>query len=132
MNDYPTGKLIDKFIEIRDYVSAKEKELEDHLKTYKDGMENIKNELLDRLNKEAQQSFKSTSGAIAFKQLKMYTRVTNREEWISWLATHWDEGRDMLTTHVSKDAIKSYTEDGKGVPAGVEITQVYDVNIRKG
>ena len=132
MNDYPTGKLIDKFLEIRDYVSSKEKELEDHLKVYKDGMLNIKNELLDRLNKEGQQSAKSASGAIVFKQLKTHCRVTNREEWIAWLATHWDEGRDMLTTHVSKDAVKSYAENDKGIPAGVEITQIYDVNVRKG
>src|SRR5215472_8447119 len=120
-----TGALIDKYIEIRDYIQAKQKELDEHLKVYKTGLVNIENEVLQRLNADGAQSAKAQSGSIAFRQLATHMRVVNREEWINWLAEYWHIGKDMLTTHVAKEAVKSYVESEPGtpIPKGLEITQ---------
>ena len=129
-----TGALIDKYIEIRDYVQAKQKELDGHLKVYKDGMASIETEVLERLNKDGAQSAKAQSGAIAFRQLATHMRVINREEWINWLEENWHIGKDMLTAHVTKDVVKNYIDGQPGtpIPKGLEVTQVWGVNFRRG
>jgi len=136
MNDttghYTTAQLIDKYIELRDYVQTKQKEMEEHLKIYKTGMANIEALMLTRLNAEGQQSAKAASGAIAFKQLHTYVKVADREKWEAFLATRFDEVKHMLTTHVSKDAVKKFVEQGNTIPDGVEMTQIWGVNFRNG
>ena len=134
MNDtpYPTGKLIDKYIEVRTYVQEKTKEFETHIKTYKQALSDIEIEMLARLDAEGQQSAKSDSGAIAFKQLATHCRVADRDTWLTWLTENWDVGRHMLTTHVTKEAIKAYLETEQKAPAGIEVTQAWGVNFRKG
>jgi hypothetical protein len=126
-----TGAMIDKYIEVRDYVQAKKKELDEHLQTYKDAMQAIENELLVRLNRDNAKSAKAESGAIAFKQLATHARVVDREAWLAWLASHWEEGQAMLTTHVSKEAIASSIQAQGFPPAGVEVNYIWGVNFRR-
>jgi hypothetical protein len=129
---YPTGKLIDKYIEVRIYIQEKTKEFETHIKTYKQALSDIEIEMLARLDAEGQQSAKSDSGAIAFKQLATHCRVADRDTWLTWLTENWDVGKHMLTAYLTKQAVKDYLETEQKAPAGIEITQTWGVNFRKG
>ena len=130
--DMTTGAIIDKVIEIRDFVDAEKKAFEERIKPFKEWMAGAEIEVLNRLNAEDAKSAKSQSGAIAFKVMATHVKVNDKGKWMVWAEANWDNAREMFTSHISKEAIKSYVDSGQQLPDGVEMTQIWGVNFRRG
>jgi hypothetical protein len=58
----------------------------------------------------------------------MSVKVTDRQTWLDWVFEN--NQRDMLTTHVAKEAVKDYKERGGIIPPGLDVTNIHKINIR--
>ena len=130
MNDMPSaGALIKKYLEIRHSITILSDRFEKEIRPYKEGLETIENILGDEINRLEGQAIKTEDGT-AYRSTITSFRVADREAWLSWV---FETGhRDMLTSHVAKDAVKEFmAEENKGAPPpGLNVTLIYKINVR--
>lgn len=129
--DAPTkptaAQLIKKYLEIRDTVTALTKDYDKQVSSHKDNMQLIEGVLAEEINRLEGQSIKTEFGT-AYRSTVTSFRVADRSAWLNWVFEN-DE-RDMLTTHVAKDAVKEYIDETKAVPPGLDIATLHKINIR--
>ena len=119
--------LISWALALRKRVADKTKAYEDSIKEDSNSIEQIENILLDEINKLGGQSIKTIHGT-AYRSTITSFRVADRQTWLDWVFVH--DQRDMLTTHVAKDAIKDYQEQNGDTPPGLNVTTIHKCNIR--
>jgi hypothetical protein len=121
------AQLIKKYIECRNSIAKLTARYDDEMAPYKDGMALLEGMLAEEINRLEGQSIKTEFGT-AYRSTVTSFRVADRETWLNWVFDH--NQRDMLTTHVAKDAIKDYTEAKGGTPPGLNVTTIYKINVR--
>jgi hypothetical protein len=134
MNDVTitVGEIIDTYIKTRDYIDGETKEFEERIKKYKDRLAKMETWMLERLQKEGQQSAKSASGNSCYRITRTSAKVTDKAEWLNWLLGHWEEAPAMLTAHVAKDGILDWRARHETLPTGVDLAYILAVQFRKG
>ena len=127
MTEKPSAaQLIKKYLECRHSITRLTDRMEKEIKPYKEGMELIENLLNEEINRLEGQSIKTKEGT-AYRSTVTSFKVADRETWFTWVVDN--DHRDMLTAHVAKDAVKAWMEEGGGTPPGLNITQIYNINI---
>ena len=129
---YTTGQVIDKYIQLRDYVEKEEKEFKARIKKYTDAMDKLEGDMLERLRAENQQSAKSSSGNICFRVTKTSVKIKDKTDWLTWIHDNWDEAPHMLTAHIAKDGVLEYLSREDKLPRGVDLNNILAVQFRKG
>lgn len=120
--------LIKKYIECRNSIALLADRHEKEIRPYREGMELIEGLLAEEINRLEGQAIKTASGT-AYRQMTTSFRVADRETWLNWVIDN--NHRDMLTTNVAKDAIKEHIDNNGGaLPPGLNMTQVYKINVR--
>ena len=119
--------LIEKYLECRRSLKALTDRYEEEAKPYKEGMETVESLLGDEINRLEGQAIKTAAGT-AYRSTVTSFRVADREMWLDWVFTN--DQRDMLTSHVAKDAVKEFTEMHETPPPGLNMTLIYKINVR--
>jgi hypothetical protein len=89
----------------------------------------IENILMDEINRLEGQSIKTKFGT-AYRSTITSFRVADREAWLEFVFS--GDHRDFVTANVAKDAVKEYIDEIKTTPPGLNVTQIYKLNIRAG
>lgn len=122
------AQLIKKYIECRNSIATITDKFNKEILPYKNGMELVENLLADEINRLEGQSIKTEHGT-AYRSTVTSFKVADRDAWLDWVFAY--SQRDMLTAHVAKDAVKEFMEtNGATVPPGLNMTQIYKINIR--
>lgn len=119
--------MIKKYIECRNSIVKLTARYDEEMLPYKDGMALIENLLAEEINRLEGQSIKTEFGT-AYRSTVTSFKVADRQTWLDWVFEN--NQRDMLTTHVAKDAVKDYSEAKGGTPPGLNVTTIYKINIR--
>ena len=128
--DKPTaGWLIKKYLETRNSIRLLTDRFEKEIAPYKEGLEAIESLLMEEINRLEGQAIKTEDGT-AYRMPQTFFRVADRQIWFDWVFSTGH--RDMLTAAVSKDAVKEFmeTENAGAPPPGLNMTQIYKVNVR--
>ena len=119
--------LIEKYLECRRSLKVLTDRYEEEAKPYKEGMQTIESLLGDEMNRLGGQAIKTAAGT-AYRSTITSFRVADREMWLDWVFSN--NQRDMLTSHVAKDAVKEFTETNAKPPPGLNMTLIYKINVR--
>lgn len=127
--DFTIEQLIEHANGLQDHIDAETAKHIEALKPFVDGVSAIKAELLDRLNKQGVQNFKTEQGT-AYKSTIMSVKVVDRGAFLEHViaAAAWD----MLPSTAVKDAVKEHLDANNGVPPpGVATDNFVKCNIRR-
>ena len=116
-------------MELRNTKELKTRKHEEELKPYIASMTLIENVLMEEINRLEGQSIKTQFGT-AYRSTVTSFRVADREIWLDFVFN--GNHRDFLTANVSKDAVKDWMEEKDETPPGLNVTQLYRMNIRAG
>ena len=130
-----TGELIAKYINLRDYVSAQEKENEARLQPYKDGMKAIENHCADLLNQmepsgEGKANIALPEGTV-FRKKEMAVKVADRETFFKFIADDFWARCSFLTGAVTKTEVADYIAANGALPPGIDVTYFLKTQFRK-
>ena len=115
-------------LECRRIIEEAQKGFDELVKPYKETIEYNENILGAEINRLGGQSIKTVYGT-AYRTTVTSFRVADRQVWLDWVFAN--KARDMLTTHVAKDAIKDYQErTGAALPPGLNQTMIHRTNVR--
>jgi hypothetical protein len=125
----PTAaEMIKLVLEKRKIIDEATKGFNDLLRPYQEDIELLENLLGAEINRLGGQSIKTVYGT-AYRTTVTSFRVADRQVWLDWVFAN--KARDMLTTHVAKDAIKDYQErTGATLPPGLNMTQIHRTGVR--
>lgn len=135
--------LIVKALELKDFVSAEEKEVDARLKPYKDGIVAIEQEILRQLQEQGVQNFKTEFGT-AYQASQLSVKVDNPGDFrqfvvggdifnefgdfVETAAPHWE----FADLRCLKEPVKDWLDQNHGVtPPGVRVEQFVKCNIRR-
>lgn len=125
-----TGELIQRYIQLRDYVEAKTKALEAELKPYKDGMASIEGAVSQQIIDLGGESIKTEHGT-AYRTTVMAVKVADREAFMQFVADDFGERSSFLTSAVTKETVRDWMEQNNAVPPGLNVTNVHKTNFRR-
>ena len=129
LTEYEVDKLIGGYKaieEARDVLVAEHKA---QIKPLEEKMQEIIGALGIKLSTSGQENFKTVYGTYYESTIKK-VKVTSREDWLDWLAADWENRKQCLTQHISKEDVVKF-ENTTNEPAGVEISDYTSGHIRK-
>lgn len=130
MTEYTASDLIAKHNELNDYIEAQQKALDEVLKPYKDGVKSIETMLLDMMQQQGVQNFKTEEHGTAYQRTTRSITVDNRESFLNFIAA--ENTWDMLKVAALKEPVETWLEKNNGVlPEGLKSEQFTKVVIRR-
>ena len=128
-----TGQMIQKYIELRDYVAVLNAQHEAAVKQYKDGMTAIENALLAEMNALGPdtQNIKVNGIGTAFKKKWTSATMADRPTFMAFVSDDFDKRSDFLTSAITKKEVEEFIEAHGSPPPGVNFSQGVQVNIRR-
>lgn len=126
--------LIQQYIKLRSHLEVEQAKLDEVLKPYKQGMEAIENAITAHLlslgAEEGKRNISIPGVGTAFRQQWTSAKVTDPEAFFNFVIDNNE--RQLLTTHVAKDAVREYLAEHNGVlPPGVDFTAGWKTMVRK-
>lgn len=131
MPDTP-GEIIKARIGLDTYLKAEMARLDTYYKPMREWLQAADNKLLDLLNEQGCDSFKTEFGT-AYRSVITSVKVEDRTKFIDFVLDAWDTfGNEMLMASPQKDAVKRYAEEHNGaLPPGLSTSAFTRVNIRR-
>jgi hypothetical protein len=127
MNDLATNDLF-QLIEARQTIKAKleamDKEHEEATKEWKAGLMQVEGKIVTELDSRGIENFRAGNNTAYFEHIENM-RVLDRQDFFEWVIAN--DATDVLTSHVSKDAIRARGE----IPPGIEVSRIRKLRIRK-
>jgi len=125
-----TAECIQRYIELRDFIEAKQKAFDASLEPYRAAMQAIEGVVTQEMNTLKVDKLTAHDIGTAYRSTIMQTRVVSREDFLDFVFDGRHEG--FLTNAVSKEAVKEYLEMHAGqLPPGVDVTYLNKVNFRR-
>ena len=120
--------VVAKYVETRDIIAAKKKELDAELAILKDLQTKRENWLMAEMNRIGATSIKTPHGTSYIDTVDNVS-VADWSTFFGWV----QEGQkfDFLTHAVSKSAVKQAIEDGQPPPPGVNYSQFKSIKVRR-
>ncbi|KGO32951.1 hypothetical protein JT06_17395 [Desulfobulbus sp. Tol-SR] len=121
-------QVVAKYVETRDIIAAKTKELNAELAVLKDLQTKRENWLMAEMNRIGATSIKTPHGTSYIDTVDNVS-VADWSTFFGWV----QEGQkfDFLTHAVSKSAVKQAIEDGQPPPPGVSYSQFKSIKVRR-
>ena len=130
INEIPVDAIISKYIELRDTKKAISERHKSELEPYDEALDALENELLRRMQEVGVDSFKSKEFGTAFKNSVISATCADREAFFRFVIG--GEKWSLLTSAVSKEALKDFLEENDNVPPpGIDVRRVTKVQIRR-
>lgn len=126
------SELVAEALRIEDWMASEAKRFAEYMKPHKERVETIKNQLLEKLNAEGADNFKTEHGT-AYKSHLLNIKIEDRNQLIDFCNDKWEEcGSDMLMVSAQKDAVKNWMDANNGVPPpGISTSWFTRLNIRR-
>lgn len=128
LTEYEVDKLIGGYKaieEARDVLVAEHKA---QIKPLEEKMQEILGALGIKLSTSGQENFKTVYGTYYESTIKK-VRVTDRIRWLEWVVDQ--QAWECLTSHVTKEEVVKWAQEGGEDPPGVEISDYTSGHIRK-
>lgn len=122
--------IIKKYIELRDWIEADTKAVDERQKPYRDGMNLLENMMQEILNKDGADNIKTEFGT-AYRTTLMSVRMADRQAFIDYVSNTEDDPFAYFTNAVSKEKIKEFIDQHGSPPAGIDITTIQKTNFRR-
>lgn len=125
-------KLISDYIKIRDAIKIKEAEHKKELARFKAVQDRIEAMLMAEFNDTGAESVRTQSGT-AYRSIQTSVKVADRVSFFDFVfGLPREEGECFLEAKANKSAVEQYMEihDGE-LPAGVNVTRIATINIRR-
>jgi hypothetical protein len=118
--------------ELKAHIEAQTKRFDDYIKSFRQNVEEIDNQLLAWLNSNKLDKFSCDDGTV-YKSHIMNIKIENREALFDLIADTWEEwGNEALLINAQKDAVKRWMDEHEGKPpAGVTTGWITRVNVRR-
>lgn len=121
-------QVIAAYIKLRDKKDSMEAAVKEQVKEVKAKMEKLEAWLREQADAQGVTSFRTKAGT-AFMTTTDFANVADWDAVLDFIKTN--EAFDMLEKRVSKNAVRSYIEQNKEVPAGVNYGTRLEVNVRR-
>src|SRR6202162_2206499 len=116
MTDLTAAQLVERRMKLKAHVESQKEQFDNYLKPYLEGIETCDNALLEKMNAEGTDSFKTDFGT-AYKSTLMNVKIVSRERYLDYVLENWDViGNEMLQAGAQKDAVKQFIENSNGTP----------------
>lgn len=122
--------IIKKYIELRDWLEADSKAVDERQKPYKDGMALLENMMQEILNKDGADNIKTEFGT-AYRTTLMSVRMADRGAFLDYIVKSDDDPFRFFTNAVAKEQIKDYIDKHGAAPAGIDVTTIVKTNFRR-
>lgn len=128
MSTPTVGDVIRTYMTLRHQKDSIEAEVKDRVSAIKAKLDKLEAFIKTQMDEQGLTSFKSESGT-AFLTTTDYANVADWDATLTFIRD--TESYDMLEKRVSKIAVRSYIEETKTVPPGINYGTKLEVNIRK-
>ena len=127
---FTPGQIIAKYLEIRDYIKARDAAHDAEMAAYKASLKALENAALQIMVRDQVTQLKDKDLGTAFQKTQTFVKLAEREKIIEF-ARHAEGGMDIFTNAINKDFVLAYVEAHGAPPPGVEITREIAVQFRK-
>lgn len=127
---FTPGMIIEKYLELRDYIKASDAAHDAEIAPYKAALKALENAALQTMQRDQVTQLKDKDKGTAFQKTQTYVKLADRNEIVNF-ARQTEGGMDIFTNAISKDYVVSYAEAHGAPPPGVEITREIVVQFRK-
>lgn len=129
MNDIvKVDALVAKYVKLRDFKEAKEREMKENVALVKAKMDEIEGELMTFLNQTGQESANTKAGTF----FKRTTTKCSVADWDVVLKFMQDNDLFNLLNHaVNKTAVEEYIGLNNAVPPGVNVTREVAISVNR-
>jgi hypothetical protein len=127
---FTPGMIIEKYLELRDYIKASDAAHDAEMAPYKASLKALENAALQIMVRDQVTQLKDKDKGTAFQKTQTYVKLADRASILDF-ARQTEGGMDIFTNAISKDYVVSYTEAHGAPPPGVEITREIVVQFRK-
>lgn len=121
-------QVVAAYIKLRDKKESMEAAVKEQTKEIKAKMEKLELWLREQADAQGVTSFKTKAGT-AFMTTTDFANVADWDAVLNFIRTN--DAFDMLEKRVSKNAVRSYIDQHKEVPAGVNYGTRLEVNVRR-
>lgn len=120
--------LVEKYVKLRDFKEAKEREMKENLSKVTAVMDQIEAELMTFLNQTGQESGNTAAGTF-FKRTTTSCKVADWDTTLPFIKEHdlWN----MLEQRVNKTAVAEYIELYKEVPPGISVMREVKISVNR-
>lgn len=124
--------LIAQYTELDDYLSGQNKAFAEFCKPHKEKLDAIKNRILELLNEQQCESFKTDVGT-AYKSTITTPKLVDNTAFLDWVLEQWDQRGALLKIGAPQvDEFKTYMDENNGaMPPGTDVSHFTRVNIRR-
>ena len=135
--------MIQRYIELRDWIAEEVTKHEEKLKPYQLGMTAIEDEFLRRFAERSpdplDKANSATSFGTAFRIRRMTSKVVDQNQFLKWCFERWSNGgSEMLRVNTVAEPLKQWLEQNvdpktkeQKFPPGIEVSHKMTCNIRK-
>ena len=122
--------LIKKYIELRDWLEKDSAANSARQLPYLDAMKAIEGGLQQFLLANDGQNFKAEGIGTAFLQTKTHVRMADRNAFLDFIVKTGDPF-SYFTNNVRKETVLDYVKEHGTPPAGIDLTSIQEVQIRR-
>lgn len=132
MTDLTPGDLIRLHQQLKGWLEAETKKMNEFFAPHRQKLEEFSNKLQEMMNNQKVDSFKSEFGT-AYKSTISSYRILDRDKFIDYCLDNWDDGGNemLMISAPQKDAAEAYQNAHKTPPPGTDVSSITRVNIRK-
>ena len=129
MNDIvKVDGLVEKYVKLRDFKEAKEREMKEKVALVKTKMDEIEGELMTFLNQTGQESANTKAGTF-FKRTTTKCSVADWDVVLPFIQEN--ELWNLLNHAVNKTGVEEYIEINKAVPPGINVTREVAISVNR-
>lgn len=118
MAEATDAQLIAKYIEYRDRIREEEAKCKATVAEIEEQMDIIESAMLRRLNRRGANNTNTDAGT-AYKKASSTVRMIDRAAFLDYVREN--EAWDLITNHVSKDAVDKIIDDTRSPPPGIHV-----------
>ena len=127
MDEEPTiDQMVKKYKQIHKLIEDIENETKEKVKPYKEALSVLENVLAAKMHEWGVNSLPTDYGT-AYKTTVQGVKITNRQEFLEYAIR---ENTDLLQISCNKTALKAYKEKKIPYPPGIEVSEIFKVNVR--
>ena len=143
MTEHSDAALIERYLELRDWIASESEKHDEKIKPYQLGMEAIEDEFLRRFNARvpdpSSKANSATNFGTAFRQRRFNSKVVDQNLFLKFCLDNWQTfGAELFRINPIAEPLKQWLEQNvdpvtkeQKFPPGVEVSPKMTVNIRK-
>lgn len=122
--------MVANYIRLRDFIKNANDEFDKQMERPKKAMEALEAELLKTLNDTGADSLACDAGTV-YRNTRYNASVKDADKFREWLHAHPKDFWDAIDLKANKTFVKEMADKHGQVPAGINLTQMATVGVRR-